>query len=273
MSLRQRAMQRLRSSGLRRRARRLGRLRWVTKVKVLRHNEASPLRWWRYVLLDPEVDSFSYAIANEDELAATLAPLLGRPAPELSALIAEAHADATLRAALRQPAKRWLWAKRQPPLRGYSLALWTVVRTLRPAVVVETGVLDGLSSTVILAALERNGEGTLISFDVMPGAGALVPDWLRTRWELVYANQPDALEDTIGERRIALLSSDSLQEVAQVRAEVEAALRHADDEFVVMTASGLFDVLRWLDREVVRFSDQPRDHFYAGEVVDAVRIR
>lgn len=71
-------LKRVLPASARRRARRLGRIRWITKIGVVRRYGASPLREWRYVLLDPEVDSFTYPIANQDELARTLASVLNR---------------------------------------------------------------------------------------------------------------------------------------------------------------------------------------------------
>jgi hypothetical protein len=264
----------LQGSGLRRRARRLGRVRWLTKRKVLRRYGASPRRWWRYVLFDPEVDSFTYAIANEDQLAAALEPVLGVPHAQLGALIAEAHEEEPLGRALRQPPSHWLWSKRQPEPRAHHLALWAAIRALRPDVVVETGILDGMASTVMLAALQRNGQGTLISFDVMPGTGAMVPAALRDRWEPVYANAPDVLGEVIGDRRIALFTSDSLPDLEQIGAEFAAVLAHADDRLVAFTAWGALDgVLGWAGTDVVRFRDRPVGHFYGGAEFAATRVR
>ena len=68
---------------------------------------------------------------------------------------------------------------------------YALCRALRPAVVLETGVAYGVSSSFITKALELNGTGHLHSVDrapVRPGVesyiGALVPDELRSRWTL-----------------------------------------------------------------------------------------
>jgi hypothetical protein len=86
----------------------------------------------------------------------------------------------------------------------YYLALYTLVRWLRPEVIVETGVSRGISSKIILSALEENESGTLYSID-LPNAkwtdergtqwddsipksektGGLVPKNLRFRWNLL----------------------------------------------------------------------------------------
>jgi hypothetical protein len=68
---------------------------------------------------------------------------------------------------------------------------YALCRALRPAVVLETGVAYGVSSSFITKALELNGMGHLHSVDrapVRPAVesyiGALVPDELRSRWTL-----------------------------------------------------------------------------------------
>jgi predicted O-methyltransferase YrrM len=86
------------------------------------------------------------------------------------------------------------------------LALYVLCRTKKPAVVVETGVASGTSSSYILRALDKNAQGKLYSIDVpwytvtqnWKGAftdgvktnpiemqsGWIIPDYLRDRWEL-----------------------------------------------------------------------------------------
>jgi hypothetical protein len=67
---------------------------------------------------------------------------------------------------------------------------YAIVRRFKPDVVVETGVHDGLSSTLILRAMARNDRGRLISIDLpsidlpigVDGPGWLVPDYLKSRW-------------------------------------------------------------------------------------------
>ena len=68
---------------------------------------------------------------------------------------------------------------------------YTLIRLLRPEVVVETGVGAGVSSWTILHAMEENGIGKLVSIDLptpntelLPEVGYLVPSDLRGRWDL-----------------------------------------------------------------------------------------
>jgi predicted O-methyltransferase YrrM len=90
--------------------------------------------------------------------------------------------------------------------------LYSVLRTLKPTVAVETGVCNGFSTAFALLALDRNGSGELYSIDLprivgrdAPGpAGAagipegrqpgwLIPGHLSARWTLVLGRSQDEL--------------------------------------------------------------------------------
>jgi hypothetical protein len=100
---------------------------------------------------------------------------------------------------------------------GYreGMRLYALVRSLAPAVVVETGVCNGVSTAFLLLALERNRSGVLHSIDLPEIAGAdyepgtfwegkqgaaippgkesgwMIPDGLRSRWHLVVGRSQD----------------------------------------------------------------------------------
>lgn len=84
---------------------------------------------------------------------------------------------------------------------GAYTYLYFFTRLLRPAVALETGVAAGWSSSAILAALEENKRGQLLSSDfpyfrmVNPSeyVGMLVPHHLRHRWTLDLSGDRRAL--------------------------------------------------------------------------------
>jgi hypothetical protein len=259
------------SERMRLRVRRFGRLRWMTKARVVRKAGASPVRWWRFVLTSPEVDSFSYRLTNEDELAEMLAAAVGRPQGELADYLAEVDVDPILRRAVRQPWWRWWWSARQLTPNGYHRACWAVLRATRPSTAVETGILDGIGSTVMLAALERNAvqgsPGQLISFDIMPGAGALVPTFLRPRWRQVYDDALTELDPALTGHEVGFFASDSLKDPEHIRAELNAVLRHRAELLIAMTAWGGLSDLGWPGGRVARFRERPANHFYGGNTI------
>jgi hypothetical protein len=261
--------------------RRVGRLRWITKYRKLRSAGSGawrgrPARIARYVLLDPEVDTYSYEIDNHDELAERLALVTDRPAAEFRGFIDEALQDPELRLT-RDIGWRVLFLKRRPPIAGHHLAAYAIVRATKPAMAVETGILDGLGSRTILRALERNGgEGRLWSFDIMPGAGTLVPGRLRGRWTPLYESTRSGLPWLLAERRLDFFVHDSLPEAEHQRFELETALAHAERGAVVMTVHGWTGVLKDLSRSTgypyAEFRERPRDHFYGGRHLAWARV-
>jgi hypothetical protein len=71
-------------------------------------------------------------------------------------------------------------------------AIWCLVRHLRPATVIETGVAHGVTTRFILEALERNAAGRLFSIDPVPSdlaaaaqIGVAVDGFAAARWRLL----------------------------------------------------------------------------------------
>ena len=124
--------------------------------------------------------------------------------------------------------------------------LYGLVRFLEPKLIVETGVAQGVSSTFLLSALERNGVGQLISIDLpnyesggraileVPGRidrtyvssghepGWLVPERLRSRWHLMLGSSKDVLP-TIQEP-VDLFFHDSLHTYSHMTFEFNWAM-------------------------------------------------
>jgi hypothetical protein len=256
------------SESTRRRARRLGRLRWITKARVAKRYGLPLGVAVRYVLVDPEVDSFTYLIDNIDELASLLARVLPGSRSEIWRYLAEVQHDPALKRALTQPFRRWVWSKRHLRPRGYHLICWAAIRAIKPDAVVETGILDGMASVVMLAALERNRgeghEGDLFSFDVMPDTGVLVPEELRDHWRPTYEDGAIAIQRVLRGRRVGVLASDSLRDETQIKAEFDQVMAVRGPELFAVTTWGDLDVFGWSAAEVVRFQERPVGHFYRG---------
>jgi hypothetical protein len=281
-------MKRLLPERLRLYVRHLGRLRWLTKARKLRTAGSShpwsgrPLRQARYVLTDPEVDTYTYEIVNGDDLAVTLARLLDIPAEQIGELIAEAQADHELGAGLAaQVGWRRIYLKRHPPLPAHHLAAWVLTRVLRPAVAIETGVLEGLGSRTILRALEINAQdgsdGVLISLDTLPRAGhALVDGSLGKRWEFVQASSPEGLAEAIGGRRVGFLLSDTVPDRDHILSEFDAVFPQLAPGAVLMAIHGWTGAPeKFAARHggrTERFKEQPYDHFYGGREIGWIKL-
>jgi hypothetical protein len=114
---------------------------------------------------------------------------------------------------------------------GFARVVWCLAIHLNATSVVETGVARGITSRVILEALQRGGVGRLCSID-LPALdtalheeiGAAVPRDLRARWTYVNGTsrkQLPALLSELGE--IDLFVHDSSHTTRNLRFEIEQA--------------------------------------------------
>jgi predicted O-methyltransferase YrrM len=232
-----------------------------------------------YVLLDPEPDNFTYELANEPELAAWVARVAGREAAEVNEVLAEARGDQVLRRRLRAAtAHRWWWSKPEPPF-GKRLGWYALARLGKPALIVETGVDDGLGSLLLLRALERNAlegaGGRLVSFDVNPAAG-----WLAgadPRWELRIESSRDGLQEVLKRSEgVGLFIHDSLHTYENERWELRTVAPHLTSEGVLISDNvhvtrALAECCDEFGLEYHELVERPSGHFYPGGALGAGR--
>jgi len=202
---------------------------------------AGVLRRLSYVLFDPELESFSFELADESGVLVALAVALGCSEDELARYAAETHTDPELNERLSRHVRWRLDFKRHMPI-GSRLAWYVTARALKPELIVETGIYMGLGSLVFLRALERNAEeghpGELMSFDTNSLAGRLVRRDLRGRWHRVIGFTGTTLPPALRGRRVGILVHDTAHTEATQRLEFEAALAHAAPRLVLVDGSG-----------------------------------
>jgi Methyltransferase domain len=257
----------------------LRRLRWISKARAVRSVGAPLSRHLGYVLADPEPDNFTYELANWDELEAFVADVCGADRATVAELIAEARTDQLLARRLRDAtASHRLWSKREPPL-GKRLAWYALARLVRPELIVETGVHDGLGALVLLRALERNAQegtaGRLVSFDINPAAGWIVgsdPRW-ELRIEPALEGLPARLE---AGPAVGIFIHDSLHTYENERAELLLAGAHLAPDGVLITdnahgSPALRDSCEELGLRYFEFHERPAGHFYPGGAMGAGR--
>jgi hypothetical protein len=114
---------------------------------------------------------------------------------------------------------------------GFVRAVWCLVRHLRPAKIVETGVAHGVTSRFILEALKRNGNGHLWSVDLPPlerswrrQVGMAVGEGHSDRWTYIKGSSRRRLPRLLDELgQIDLFIHDSLHSERNVRFELDRA--------------------------------------------------
>jgi Methyltransferase domain len=259
--------------------RKLTRIRWLAKWRMLRAYGVPVRGQLRYLLWDPEIDNFTYEIANTDELVDFLAGELGEDRERVERVVREPSEDAEFAAAIRRRTRWRPWSKRVPGF-GRRLGWYAVTRLRRPGLVVETGIHDGLGSALILRALELNAregaEGRLISFDPRPETGWLVPEEVRGRWDdrhITSREGFDALADGVD---FFVHDSDHTYEVEHF--EFDFIRRVASPDAVLLSdnahaTSALRDVAADAGRPYAFWPERPRDHWYPGAGIGLVTLQ
>jgi predicted O-methyltransferase YrrM len=230
-----------------------------------------PLAALRYLLRGRELTNFTYPLENVDALAGVVAAALGRPRDEVRSLVREAEEDHELRRELS--ARLCAHPEREDePHFGRRLGWYAAVRALRPDVIVETGVHDGLGSALLARALERNGRGHMLGFDIDPASGWLVPEGLRDRVRLVFGDVRETLEPALAREAVGVFVHDSEHTYEHECWELDVVLRHAAPTVALISdnahaSSALADVCREHGIAYHLFRERPREHFYPGAAV------
>jgi hypothetical protein len=211
-------------------------------------------------------------VSNLVELAAILERALVVPRKAVDGWLAEVETDESFLEQLRQglASRR---DREQAPMFGRRLGWYCIVRHARPRLVVETGSHDGLGTALLLRALERNAtdgaDGTLLSFDIDPDSGWLVPEQLRSRLERHVGDARVTLAPALSGRRVGVFVHDSLHTYEHERFELELALAHADAPLYLVSdnahaSTALADVCSERGLAYAHYVETPIDHFYPG---------
>lgn len=223
------------------RLRKLDRLRWITKARIIRAERLPVMGNLRYVLFDPELESYTYTVANVDGMLAAINAVTGVPLEDLSRYVAETGPGGELAAELRRRVRWRFDAKRSPQLAN-RLGWYVLTRALRPALAVETGIYHGLGSVVLLHALARNADegapGELLSFDTSPDAGWLVDRDRYKNWRHIVGSTRDTLDAGLAGRPVGALFQDSDHSEEVQRVEFGAALANSEPVLLLVDASG-----------------------------------
>ena len=159
---------------------------------------------------------------------------------------------------------------------GRRLGWYALVRALRPALVVETGVDKGLGSCVLAAALLRNREeghqGRYLGTDINPQAGWLFKERYQQVGEILYGDSIASLEQLSESVDLFINDSDHSaeyeeREYACIEAKLAAGAVLLGDNAHVTTK--LYDFAVATGRRYLFFGEKPADHWYPGAGIGA----
>lgn len=233
---------------------------------------AHPLQALAFVLLDPELDNYTYDLANLDELCDFFVSTLGLAHDTVARYIRELEDDSAFRSEL-SATLRSRTDRKPVAMYGRRVGWYCLIRSLRPRVIVETGVHDGLGSSVLLQAVQRNRtdgyEGHVIGIDINPKAGWLIPQRLRDHLTLVIEDSALAVPRIAREYAIDLFIHDSDHRYSHELKEFQQAAHGLASGAVVLSdnshvTTALQDFSAASGRRYAFWKERPKHHFYPG---------
>jgi hypothetical protein len=246
---------------------------WFERASVRRR----PREGVRYLLRGRELSTFTFNLRNRRELADFLARQTGAEPARTMALLDELEADEELRGALaaglRTRPNRW-----DSPRYAKRCAYYALIRLGRSRLVVETGTHDGLGTSVMARALQRNaaedgGEaGLVFTFDTNPDAGWLIPEHLRPLVRQHTGMTSETLAPALEGRLVDFFLHDSLRTAENERFEMGVVFEHAAKRLVVIcddvnTSNELQPMAEERGGSFAVFREDPAEHFYRGDAM------
>jgi predicted O-methyltransferase YrrM len=228
-----------------------------------------------WLMRSREDTNFTYEISPRNllHLAHMLSVVLARPAAPMRAYLDEALND-------RELADHVIESVRTSPASnrsdetchfGRRLGWYATVRSVKPKVVVETGVDKGLGAVLLCAALRRNaseGEpGRYYGTDINPQAGYLLGGAYAAFGTILYGDSVVSLRG--GREAIDVFISDS-DHASDYEYQEYLAVRDRLSERAVVLADGAHSsdaLMRFADetgRDFLFFREEPVGHWYPG---------
>ena len=147
--------------------------------------------------------------------------------------------------------------------------IYSIIRERQPDTIIETGIGRGVTSTFILAALQKNGHGKLISIDKGTETGQLVVNGLKLNWERKIGKTSDVLP-TI-DQPIDIFLHDSLHTYDNMSFEFEWANQHLPSGGLVLshdigTNNSIYDFAKKYNRQV-QYIQTTKNRYGVGVIV------
>jgi Methyltransferase domain len=251
---------------------------FLLRVRALWHERRSAFREprasLRYLFGGRELSTFTYDLANSAELAEFIANALGVETSLVARYFDELEQDAELRGALAEGLRTH---SNRHNIHHYTkrIGYYAIVRITKPAVVVETGTHHGLGAAVIARALQRNSmerdpPGKVLTFDINPDAGWLIPSFLDEFVQQFTGPSRATLGPALEANPVDFFVHDSLRTPENERFEFETVISHAAGPKLVLVTDHapktyvLRDICAERGAWYGAFQEVPQDHFFAG---------
>lgn len=154
---------------------------------------------------------------------------------------------------------------------GRRLGWYALIRELKPNLVIETGVHQGVGACVIASALLANISegypGRYLGTDIDPNAGKLLSGKYRSVGEILYGDSVESLKKVDSQIDVFINDSDHDPEYEAIEY-VTIAAKLSRKGVILGDNSHVTDKLSQFSllnsREFLFFSEKPKNHWYPG---------
>jgi len=231
--------------------------------------------WIRWLFTSRADSNFTYRLTDHCKfnLAASVAGLLGRDFAEIEAYFREIESDREFDTHMRE-----LWRTHPERYRtdeslliGRRVVWYAIARAIKPRVIIETGVDQGIGAVVLCAALARNTQegqsGRYFGTDINPNAGFFLQGRYADFGSILFGDSIKSLT-AFGER-VDLFINDSDHSAEYEAAEYEVISSKLSDNAIVLgdnshVTSKLAEFSVRQGRRFVFLSEEPEKHWYRG---------
>lgn len=234
------------------------------------HPLALGLAWtWRRT----ENSNFYYDLTDKNilELANFVSIVCKIDVSQAESYIKEVRSDQEISSHLRTTLAEDRSMKDSNLLLGRRLGWYAMVRAMKPKLVVETGVHQGVGAVTIITALRRNSEegfpGRYLGTDIDPEAGVLLNEEFLKHGELLYGDSIDSLKRI--EDKIDIFINDSdhseiyeAREYEVIHSRLRAGALILGDNSHVTDALLKYSISK--QRKFLFFKEEPKAHWYPG---------
>ena len=154
---------------------------------------------------------------------------------------------------------------------GRRLGWYAIVRTIKPKIIVETGVDKGLGSVLLCYALKKNTEegfsGRYFGTDINPTAGFLLQDPYKKFGEILYGDSIESLKNF--KNSIDVFINDSSHSGEYEYNEYLAIEQKLSDKSIILgdnshSTDKLLLFSKKTGRNFLFFKEEPKNHWYPG---------
>lgn len=233
----------------------------------------------RWLFRSNEISNFTYDLTDRNKryLGAFISQVTGKTLDEVNRYISEIEQDDDLRRHVEtvQRSSRAAAADLVPRY-GRRIGWYAIVRAMKPRVIVETGVDQGLGACILTAALMKNRqegcEGRYYGTDNNPKAGYLLSGIYADCGEVLYGDSIESLKTLVEKVDLFINDSDHLADYEAM--EYRAIREKLSDRAILLSDNShvtdeLLDFALETERQFLFFQEQPRDHWYPGAGIGA----